>query len=760
MAVQQLKIDTQEEFQGLVGRIMYTNADNFVIFQLLVAETKSQLAVSGYCADLEINDEVKVTGSWVNHEKYGKQIKASYIERLAGKPLNEARRFLSKTIKGIGPILADRIIDAFGEETFDIIEKQPEKLKTIKGITEEKLADITETYNIVKASKNTMMFLLALGLTPNTAMKIYMEYGENTIKQLKYDPYKTIQDVDQIGFKKADQLAVNIGIPRNSAKRIQAGIEHKLKELTEFGHCAYEKDKLAKETAKLLELKANYVLEVIEKSVIDKLLIAENDLIYLPAFFYAEKFISKKIINIVNTPIKHVLERETIVDIIKKEITDIELSDQQLETVIKTVNSKFTIITGGPGVGKTTIVNAILKVFRSLSLSIGVAAPTGRAACRLTETTGEIAKTIHRLLGYQPQFKCFEYDIDNQMPYSVLVVDETSMLDLQMCYNLLQAVDDETIVIFVGDKDQLPSVGAGNILNDIINSRTVNVCLLTEIFRQAKQSLIVTNAHKINNGEMPELVNARDFRFINNTNPDECLNLIKTLVVEEIQALNLDFFNDVQILAPMKKGVCGVTALNKLLQSVLISTQGNKFATAEYTFYSGDKVMQRVNNYKKTVFNGDIGRITVIDAAKKKFIVRMTLSQQDVEYDFSDANQLSLAYACSIHKSQGSEYPCVIIPVLTEHTFMLQKNLLYTGITRGKKLVILVGSKKAVSVAVRSNKAERRITMLDQKLVNEKILVFEKKLLNSNTEVESTQTPENECNLSTKDLLDIEEIAF
>lgn len=703
---------------GIVERITYTNEETgFSVIKIRSKGFHGLVTVVGNLAAVSVGAVLRLKGEWKHDSKYGKQFNAhDYRETVPATVAGIEKYLGSGLIKGIGPVYARRIVNHFREDTLRVIEEQADRLLEVEGIGQKRVEMIKKAWQEQKEIKNVMLFLQSHGVSASYAVKIYKTYGNESINIVKTNPYRLADDIWGIGFKTADKIARQLGFDKNSYERCRSGIIYVLNELANEGHCFAVREQLVSETVKILELEEPMVKSTIDRMVEEKWVIPdENNAVYLPPFYFSETGTAKRIKEIlaVQAP-KRAVDIERVVKEVQAEC-GITYDEVQLEAIKTAVTSKFMVLTGGPGTGKTTATLAIIRVFQKLGASCILAAPTGRAAKRLSETTGMEAKTIHRLLEYKPP-EGYRRNGENPLECDVLVVDETSMVDIILMYNLLKAVSNETVVILVGDVDQLPSVGAGNVLKDIIDSGTVPVVRLTRIFRQAMGSAIITNAHRINRGEMPNLRGGRnsDFFFIEEEDPLKVTETVKDLCTKRLPGYyKIDPINDIQVLCPMQRGGTGAQNLNTVLQEALNPTN----VTIKYggtVFRLNDKVMQIKNNYEKNVFNGDIGTIVKIDMEDKTLVIRF--DGNDVDYDATELDEVVLAYATTVHKSQGSEYKVVVAPFTMQHYMMLQRNLLYTCVTRAKQVFVLVGSKKAVAIAVSNNKIQRRNTMLAKRL--------------------------------------------
>ena len=636
----------------------------------------------------------------------------------------------SGLIKGIGPIMAKRIVKKFGKETLDVIENDIEKLAEVDGIGKKRIAMIKKAWEEQKEIREVMLFLQTHDVSSGYATKIFKHYGSRSIQVVKENPYRLATDIFGIGFVTADHVAEKLGFGKDSELRAEAGILYVLHQLADEGHVYYPYEPLVKKCWEILQVEREVIVKAFGTITIDKRIVIEdlnedveefeenNKAVYLAKFHLSETSIGARLKTLVNAP-KSVrkIDPDKAVEWVQEQLA-ITLAERQVEAVKCAVENKVMVITGGPGTGKTTIINAILKIFSRLRVNIMLAAPTGRAAKRMSETTNHEAKTIHRMLEYSIQKGGFQKNDEYPLDCDLLIVDEASMIDTILMHHLLKAVPPRATLILVGDVNQLPSVGAGNVLKDIIASGAIPVVELNEIFRQARESLIIVNAHKINNGLLPSLEPSGkrldDFYFIEQEDPEEVLRIILELTRERIpKRFGLDPVDDIQVLTPMHKGVVGAGNLNVELQKALNPGEGG-VVRGNRNYRVNDKVMQIKNNYDKEVFNGDIGRITRIDEEAQE--VTISFDGRDVAYDYTDLDEIVLAYAVSVHKSQGSEYPAVVIPILTQHYVLLQRNLIYTAVTRGRKLVVMVGTKKALAIGVKNDKTQKRFTYLRHRL--------------------------------------------
>jgi exodeoxyribonuclease V alpha subunit len=717
----------KESLAGLVERVTFHSPETgFCVLRIKTRGNRDLVTLVGSAASIQPGEYVHASGRWDNHRDHGLQFKADFLKVTPPTTTEGIERYLgSGMIKGIGPVYAKKLVSAFGEAVFEVIEQTPDKLKEIDGIGPVRATRIAAGWADQKAIREIMLFLQSHGVSTSRAVRIYKTYGVEAIPLIMENPYRLARDIRGIGFKTADEIAERLGIEKTSIVRARAGISYTLMEAIGDGHCALPKDDLLELAAQILEIPKTSLpnalaLELQEGNVIaDK--IGDKDCIFLPHLWHAEKTVAEQLRSLSSGAMPWpYIEPARAIPWVESRL-GVALAESQREAVAVALKAKTLVITGGPGVGKTTIVNSILKIVMAKGIKAALAAPTGRAAKRLSESTGLEAKTIHRLLEFEPINGGFKRSADFPLECDLLVIDETSMVDVPLMAQLLRAVPDRAAVIIVGDADQLPSVGPGQVLADIIASEVMPVTRLTEIFRQAAKSRIITNAHRVNKGHMPELRPSKDdqtdFYFIDAAEPEDAVSKIVELVKTRIpRRFGLDPIRDIQVLCPMQRGGVGARALNVELQKALNSGTASQSSVERfgYTYRVGDKVMQTENDYEKEVFNGDIGFVSAIDADANE--VMINFDGRTVAYGFGELDEVMLCYATTIHKSQGSEYPAVVIPIMTQHYMMLERNLLYTGITRGQKLVVLVGQKKAIGIAVRGNKDRRRWSKLRERL--------------------------------------------
>ena len=703
----------------VVERITFQSPETgYTVLKARVKDYTELVAVVGNLLDANVGSVLLVEGSWKVDSRYGRQSMAESWEETMPATVYGIEKYLgSGLIKGVGPKFAQRIVRMFGTETIAVIEDDIDRLRQVEGIGSKRISMIKESWQKQKEVKNIMLFLQSNGVSTAYAAKIYKEYGNAAIDKVKENPFRLADDIWGIGFRTADTIAAKLGFGKDSFVRLRSGILYTLSALADEGHVYAERDQLADKAVELLEADIANVQMTLDNMLQAEELIFEEDAIFLPAFNYAEKGTAHKLIQLAEDVSGFdSLRPESQVDVAALEkMLGIQYDEVQAQAVQEAARSKVMVLTGGPGTGKTTTVQGIIAAYGQMGLRILLAAPTGRAAKRMSEATGLPAKTIHRLLECKPP-EGYQRNEENPLEGDVLIVDECSMIDIILMNSLLKALPRNMRLVLVGDIDQLPSVGAGNVLRDIIDSGRFPVIRLTRIFRQAQQSRIITNAHRINKGEFPDISNGRntDFFFINNEEPEAAVQEIVALVSSKLPRYYGVKPSEVQVLTPMQRGVLGGTNLNQTLQAAL-NPEGEGLRRGGFIFRLYDKVMQVKNNYDKEVFNGDIGRITAVDLQERT--LQVMFDGRVIEYDVSELDELVHAYATTIHKAQGSEYPIVVMPVLMTHFVMLQRNLLYTGITRAKKVLVMIGSKKALAYAVHNVTVSQRNTKLKERLM-------------------------------------------
>jgi exodeoxyribonuclease V alpha subunit len=714
-----------ETLTGSVERITFHNPDNgFAVLRIQVGGRRGPVTVVGHLASVEVGEYIEATGDWVQDRDHGTQFKADNLRTTPPHTAEGIEKYLgSGLVKGIGPHFARKIVEVFGERALAVIDESPTFLKEVKGIGPRRLQRIRESWQQQKAVRGIMLFLQEHGVGTARAVRIYKTYGEQAVELVRANPYRLATDIWGIGFETADRLALRLGIERNSPLRARAAVRFVLQECSGEGHVGYPEAAVIEKTVANTkeEIPREVIVAAIEAGKKEDEFVREpggdEPWLYLKPLFLAELGVARQIVSLCEGP--HPLpaiDTDAALRWVEQKM-ELELAPSQRDAIRQSTTQKVLIITGGPGVGKSTLVRGVLEIFAAKGMRCALCAPTGRAARRLGETTGREGKTIHRLLEFDPGLGGFKRDRQDPLEADLIVVDEASMIDVTLMNRFLQAVPPSACLVLVGDVDQLPSVGPGTVLADLIASRTVPVVRLTEIFRQAGQSWIVRAAHAVNHGEPPESAppGQGDFYFIEAATPEVVLDRIITLVRERIPArFGLDPFRDVQVLAPMHGSLIGTRNLNAALQDVLNPAGPAEVERHGWKFRVGDKVMQIQNNYQKDVFNGDIGRIRALDATDQELTV--DYDGRAVVYDFGELDELALAYSLSIHKAQGAEYPAVVIPVHTQHFVMLQRNLLYTGITRGKQLVVLVGTRKALELAVQRQDTAQRCSALARRL--------------------------------------------
>ena len=708
-----------ETLAGSVENIRFRNEETgYVVCDVKPAESMmSTVTVVGTCAAIWVGEELTAKGKWVTHPQYGRRFQADSIVCVAPASTEGILRFLScGLIKGIGKVHAKRIVDRFGSDTLKVIEHSHRRLLEVEGIGAVRCKRIHDSWTAQKGVRDVMIFLQSHGVGTGQAARIYRQYGMDAIAVVKQNPYRLCRDVWGFGFLTADAIALKIGVPHDSPERARAGLLHYLQTLSEDGHCYCDEAELLLQAQSFLDISVEKLAEALDAIVEDGAAVKEEGRVYLASLCLAERNVARRLTAIAAAPLAYKpIDADRALAWAEAKMR-LVLADAQRAAISAAVTNKVAVITGGPGVGKTTIIRALVEIFGGRHLDIRLAAPTGRAAKRMSEATGHEAKTLHRLLRYQPQKRAFDHDEHNPLQADVLILDETSMIDIELMDQLLRALPDSINLVFVGDIDQLPSVGPGNVLRDIISSGAFPCIRLTAIFRQDARGLIVRNAHHINNGEKLEAGGPdSDFFFIETAEPDKVVARVCDLVKNRIPNRFHFARDDIQVLTPMRKNQLGADNLNLVLQSVL-NPSGPGLRRGFVTFRKGDRVMQMRNNYDKDVYNGDIG--VVQDADSEEGVLTVVYDGRPVTYETSELDEIVLAYASTIHKSQGSEYPAVVIVLATQHFKLLQRNLLYTAVTRGRKLVCIVGSSKAEYIAVRNNEVRERHTTLAERLRN------------------------------------------
>lgn len=730
-----------DTLEGTVERITYYNEENgYSVIRLAPTGQISfysavgpdgLVTVVGNLPEVAPGESLHLQGQWQTHPRHGRQFQAESVQRITPATVEGIKRYLgSGLIKGIGPRTAEKIVNHFGLDTLDVLDHDPGRLFEVEGVGQHRVKIISRAWVDQQHIKEVMIFLQECNISTGLAVKIYKTYGDRSIPQIRENPYRLAQDVWGIGFKTADRIARLMGLPPDHPRRMEAGVVYTLNQALEDGHLYLPELELVEKATELLEVAPADISAAIDRAAAAELVIRERVPsdggepvlgIYLPAFYRSEVGIARRLRVLLDTPTSFLepLKRHNLALLVTQAAADngIELSDQQQAAIRAALTEKVSILTGGPGTGKTTTLRTLIHILARRGVSFALASPTGRAAKRLSEATGHAARTIHRLLGYKPT-EGFAFDEDNPLPADFVIVDEVSMLDAVLANALIRAVDPRAHLLLVGDVDQLPSVGAGDVLRDLIASGVVPVTQLDVIFRQAEGSLIVTNAHRINRGQMPVFPDqASDFFLFRIADePERAADLVVDIVQNRIPTrFGLHPLDDVQVIAPMYRGGAGVMTLNERLQQAL-NPPGRpaERPIAGRLFRVGDKVMQTRNNYDKEVFNGDVGRIHSFDFSEQ--IMTVLFDEQRVEYDWTEAMELTHAYCISVHRSQGSEYPAVVVPLVIQHYLLLQRNLIYTAITRAKRLVVLVGSTKAIAVAVKNDTVSQRYTALAARL--------------------------------------------
>ena len=699
----------------VVERITYQNPENgYSVLKVKVKGYNDLVTLVGNLLEVPVGSVLLCRGEWKVDKRYGSQFVAATWEETMPATVYGIEKYLgSGLVKGIGPRFARAIVQRFGTETIDIIETEIERLYEVPNIGRKRVAKIRESWEKQKDIKNVMLFLQGYGVSTAYAAKIYREYGKESIDKVRENPYRLADDIWGIGFKTADGIAAKMGYGKEDPRRCRSGILYTLGQLSDEGHVYAGEEQLVKTAGQLLEAGETAIRDTLAGMLQAEDLILDKDAIYLPPFYHAECSTSRRLRDLAESTGRSLFDGLFDPSSLTAE-TGIEYDEVQLAAIRQAVTSKVMVLTGGPGTGKTTTTQGIIAALKKAGLRVLLAAPTGRAAKRMSEATGMEAKTIHRLLEYNPQ-DGYKRNDENPLEGDALIVDECSMIDILLMNNLLKAVPVGMRLVFVGDIDQLPSVGAGNVLRDIIDSQRIPVVRLVRIFRQAQKSRIVMNAHTINQGRFPDTSNGRDtdFFFMREDDPERAAETIVRLVKERLPRAYRESPDRIQVLTPMQRGVVGAANLNLLLQQAL-NPSGPSLGRGGYTYRQGDRVMQLRNNYAKEVFNGDLGYIREVDTEDRMLTV--DFDGKKVEYDVTELDELTLAYATTIHKAQGSEYPIVVMPVLMTHFVMLQRNLIYTGITRAKKICVLIGAMKALAYAVRNMSVLKRNTSLRERL--------------------------------------------
>lgn len=703
------------QLRCVVEHITYQNPENgWSVVKVKVQDYKDLVTLTGSLLDVPVGSVLLCEGNWKVDARYGRQFVVESWQEVLPATIYGIEKYLgSGLIKGIEPVYAKTIVGKFGLETLDVIDNDIERLLEVPRLGRKRMEKIRESWEKQKDIKEVMVFLQGYGVSTAYAAKIYRQYQKDAINTVQDNPYQLADDIWGIGFKTADGIASKMGYGKNDPRRCRSGILYTLNQLAEEGHVYAEPEQLITAAKELLQANDEPIRKAIDDMIQAKDLIQDNGMVYLPPYYYAESGAAKRLTSLLAEVLSDNIaaEPETAYEVKKSEIVYDEVQQAAIQQAL---DSKIMVLTGGPGTGKTTTTQGIIEAFKARKMQILLAAPTGRAAKRMTEATGMEAKTIHRLLEYNPM-DGYKMNDENLLVGDVLIVDECSMIDIMLFYNLMKAIPSNMRLILVGDIDQLPSVGAGNVLRDIIDSKRIPVVRLTRIFRQAQSSRIVMNAHAINTGHFPNISNGKqtDFFFIKVEDSEKIPGLIVNLVRDRLSKAYGYNTKDIQVLTPMQRGNTGAGNLNIELQNAL-NPSGDSLSRGGYTFRRGDKVMQIRNNYDKNVFNGDIGYISAVNTNER--ILSVIYDGRVVSYDVTELDEITLAYAITIHKSQGSEFPVVVMPITMKHYVMLQRNLIYTGITRAKKICVLVGTTKALSYAIRNQNVSKRNTKLRERL--------------------------------------------
>ena len=712
-----------EKLQCVIERITYHNDENgYSVVKVSANGYSDIVAAVGIMPEVHVGSIFNLYGSWKIHPKFGQQFSFERCEETLPATVNGIMKYLgSGLIKGVGSVYAKRIVDTFGDDTLNILDNEPDRLSEVPGLGAKRVAMIKKSWIEQQEVKNIMLFLQSHDVSTSLAAKIFKHYGNDSIAVITENPYRLADDIWGIGFKTADSIAKKLGYGHERFERLRSGIFYTLNKLSELGHCFSYRDELIKAAGELLEVDEDLIAAPLDKMIKNNDLIQDDTAIYLPVFYYSEVGTANRLLNLIDSGITMYMGTDMINSRTVAGSKSINYDDSQIEAIKAALENKVFVLTGGPGTGKTTTTMGIIETYQERGAKILLAAPTGRAAKRMSEVTRMEAKTIHRLLEMKPS-EGFQRNENNKLTGDVLIVDECSMIDIILMNSLMKAVPDNMSVIFVGDVDQLPSVGAGKVLSDMLASGVIPYVRLDKIFRQAQKSRIITNAHKINHGEMPYLTDKNsDFLFMAEEEDELALERSQK-AADKIVKLCTEIMpqwkinpDDIQVLTPMRRGAVGSAELNLRLQSAL-NPENVALKRAGFEYRVKDRVMQIRNNYDKAVFNGDIGIVTSISPEDNTLTVNF--DGRRINYDVTDLDELVLAYATTIHKSQGSEFPYVIMPVMMSHYVMLQRNLLYTGVTRAKKGLIIVGEKKAVYIAVKNNKIVERNTKLAERLRN------------------------------------------
>lgn len=718
---------TREALSGYVERVTFHSPDTgYCVLRVKCRGHRDLVTITGHVPSISAGEEIQGTGTWEIHREYGRQFKADFLQATPPSSLEGIERYLgSGLIKGIGPVFAKRLVKVFGDNVLDVIDSQPERLSDVDGIGPRRVARITSAWADQKVIREIMVFLQGHGVSTSRAVRIYKTYGVDSVRKVSENPYQLARDIRGIGFKTADAIAANLGIPKDSIVRARAGLSYALYEAVSDGHCGLPWSDLLKQAEQLLEIAPAILEEAINLEIADGNLVPDEvrdqRCVFLRRMWEGETAIAARIRTLADgKPSWPDIDVSKALGWIEGKL-GVQLAPSQRDAFSTAISSKVLVITGGPGVGKTTLVNSILRVLSAKKVKVALAAPTGRAAKRLSEATGLEAKTVHRLLEFDPANGGFKRSAEMPIECDMLVLDESSMMDVLITASTLSALPDRAALLIVGDVDQLPSVGPGQVLRDLIASNAVQVVRLTEVFRQAAESQIITAAHAINTGRIPELLapvsGVSDFYFVDADSPEDAADKIIKIVARRIPTrFGFNPISDVQVLAPMNRGSAGARSLNVSLQNAINPPAANAVSVERFgwTYRIGDKVMHTENDYEKEVYNGDLGIVTSIDQDAQE--ITITFDGRDVAFLFGELDQVVLAYASTIHKSQGSEYPVVVIPLMMSHYMMLRRNLIYTGVTRGRRLVVIVGQRKALALAIKTTDVNTRWSRLGKLL--------------------------------------------